>query len=206
MARLVTFSAAYGAGGSVVAPAVAAALGFPFLDRAVPAARSAQVRPDAESATEEERTEGFLTRLLSSFAAGPDGTAGVGAVVPGSRDEEVRRQAQARVEAFAASDGVVLGWGSTVVAKHAFHVRLEGPEEARVRQAMWIGGIDEGTARRRRADTDSVRETYLRRLYGRDWRDFSLYHLILDSTAMPLEVCTDVVVAAARGFWERAPG
>ncbi|MHB1923181.1 MAG: cytidylate kinase-like family protein [Acidimicrobiales bacterium] len=203
MARLVTFSAAYGSGGSVVAPAVAAALGFPFLDRAVPAARSAAVRPDAESATEEERTEGFLTRLLSSFAAGPDGTAGVGALVPGSRDEEVRRQAQARVEAFASGDGVILGWGSTVVVKSAFHVRLDGPEENRVRQAMSIGGIDQATAQRRRADTDSVRETYLRRLYGRDWRDLSMYHLVLDSTAVPLNVCTDVVVSAARGFWTR---
>jgi len=203
MARLVTFSAAYGAGGSIVAPAVASALGFPFLDRAVPVARSADVRPDAESASEEERTEGFLTRLLSSFAAGPDGTAGVGAVVPGGRDEEVRRQAQARVEAFGSADGVILGWGSSVLAKHAFHVRLDGPEEARIRQATWIGGIDLDTARRRRADTDSVRETYLRRLYGRDWRDLSLYHLVLDSTALPLEVCADVVVAAARGFWHQ---
>ncbi|MHB1446541.1 MAG: cytidylate kinase-like family protein [Acidimicrobiales bacterium] len=203
MARLVTFSAAYGAGGSIVAPAVASALGFPFLDRAVPAARSADVREDPEAATEEERTEGFLTRLLSSFVAGPDGTAGVGAVVPGGRDEEVRLRAQARVEAFASADGVILGWGSSILAKHAFHVHLEGPEEARVRQAMSIGGIDQETARRRRADTDSVRETYLRRLYGRDWRDLSLYHLILDSTALPLGLCTDVVVAAARGFWDQ---
>ena len=89
-----------------------------------------------------------------------------------------------------------------MVVPTAFHVRLGGPEEARVRQAMRIGGVDEETARRRRADTDSVRETYLRRLHGRDWGDPSLYHLILDSTAVPFEVCADLVVAAARAFWD----
>lgn len=203
MPRVVTISAAYGAGGSRVGPAVAQALGFPFLDRAVPASQSAQVRPDPEAATEDERTEGFLTRLLSSFAAGPDGTAGVGAVVPGGGDEAVRREAATRVGQFVAHDGVVLGWGSTVLVPDAFHVRLGGPEGARVAQAMRLGKIDEETARRRRADTDSVRETYLKRLHGKDWRDIRLFHLVLDSTAVPLETCTELIVTAARSFWAR---
>ena len=203
MPRVVTISAAYGAGGSRVGPAVAEALGFPFMDRAVPVTRSAEVRPDPEAATEEERTEGFLTRLLSSFAAGPDGTAGVGAVVPGAGDEAVRREAATRVGQFTAHDGVVLGWGSTVLVPSAFHVRLGGPEDARIAQAMRLGGIDEQAARKRRADTDSVRETYLKRLHSKDWRDLRLYHLILDSTAVPLETCTEIIVTAARSFWAR---
>lgn len=201
MARLVTISAAYGAGGSRVGPAVAAALGFPFLDRALPAHRSAEVRPDPEAATEEERTEGFLTRLLSSFAAGPDGTAGVGTVVPAGHDEAVRREAEVRVGAFTVRDGVILGWGATVLVPSGFHVRLDGPEEARVAQAVRLGAPDEGTARRRRADTDSVRETYLKRLHGKDWRDMRLYHMVLDSTAVPLDTCTDLIATAARAFW-----
>lgn len=205
MARLVTISAAYGAGGSRVGPAVAESLGFPFLDRAVPAHRSAEVRPDPEAASEEERTEGFLTRLLSSFAAGPDGTAGVGAVMPGGGDEAVRREAATRVGRFAAHDGVVLGWGSTVLIPSAFHVRLGGPEPARIAQAMHLAGIDEETARRRRGDTDSVRETYMKRLHGKDWRDLRLYHLVIDSTAVPLPTCAELIVSAARAFWA-APG
>jgi cytidylate kinase len=87
------------------------------------------------------------------------------------------------------------------MVQSAFHVRLGGPEEARVRQAMRLGAIDEETARKRRADTDSVRETYLKRLHGRDWRDLRLYHLVLDSTAVSLEVCANVIVTAARAFW-----
>ena len=206
MARLVTISAAYGAGGSRVGPAVAGALGFPFLDRAVPASRSAEVRPDPEAATEDERTDGFLTRLLSSFAAGPDGTAGVGAVVPAGGDEAVRREAATRVGEFARQDGVVLGWGSAILLPSAFHVRLGGPEDARIAQAMRLGGISEETARKRRADTDSVRETYLKRLHGKDWRDIRLYHLIVDSTAVPLETCTEMIVTAARAFWASGRG
>jgi shikimate kinase len=36
--RIVTLSAPFGAGGSVIGPAVAERLGIPFVDRAIPAA------------------------------------------------------------------------------------------------------------------------------------------------------------------------
>ena len=38
MTRLIALSAAYGAGGSIIGPALADRLGVPFLDRAIPLA------------------------------------------------------------------------------------------------------------------------------------------------------------------------
>lgn len=199
-ARVVTISASYGAGGSVIAPAVAERLGFPFLDRALPAAVSSTA---AESADDEERTEGLITRMLSRFAAVPDPLTGGVSGVPGiTRDEALKEQVEQQVGEFARSDGVILGWGSTLIVKRAFHVRLDGPEEARVRRGMLIEGLDESAARKRLADTDRVRSLYIRRMYGRDWRDFELYQLIIDSTSLDFDACVSVISDAARAFWD----
>ena len=176
-------------------------LGFPFLDRAVlPAETSSPAI--AEAADDEERTEGLITRMLSRFASVPDPLTGGVSGVPGTtRDEVLKEQVETRVREFGRSDGVILGWGSTVIVGSAFHVRLDGPEEARVRRGMLIEGLAEGPARKRLADTDRVRSLYIRRMYGRDWRDLELFHLILDSTALDFESCAAVVADAARAFW-----
>ena len=78
-----------------------------------------------------------------------------------------------------------------------FHVRLDGPLERRIRQAMRIEGIGEDEARRRQAETDRVRSLYLRRFYDRDALDPTMYHLMLDNTVVPLSVCTDLIAIAA---------
>lgn len=203
-ARVVTISASYGAGGSVIAPAVAKRLGVPFLDRAVPATEAAATSAAAapEAAGDEERTEGIITRVLARFAAVPDPvTGGVLGEPGGTRDADLRQRVEARVREFARTDGVVLGWGGTLIVKAAFHVRLDGPVEARVRRGMLIEDLDEATARDRLADTDRVRSLYVRRIFGRDWRDPELYHLVLDSTALEQDSCAELVADAARAFW-----
>jgi cytidylate kinase len=207
--RVVTISSSYGAGGSVVGPAVAEALGVPFLDRVVPArlASGSQLRPGEEAAAE-ERTSSLLERIVASFANLPDAF-GPGAPPspqpspPGASDEELRKETEQRVRAFVAEHGagVILGWGATVLLADAFHVRLGGPLQRRVEQAMRIEGVDRSEAERRQADTDRVRGQYLRRVHGRDWNSLDLYHLSLDSTCMPLDAATALVVSAAKSFF-----
>lgn len=207
--RVVTISSSYGAGGSVVGPAVADALGVPFLDRVVPArlASGGPVTP-GEEAPVEERTRSLIERIVASFANLPDAF-GPGAPPspqpspPGASDEELRRETEQRVRGFVAEHGagVILGWGATVLLTNAFHVRLGGPAERRVEQAMRIEGIDRSEAERRQADTDRVRGQYLRRVHGKDWNSLDLYHLSLDTTSMPLDEATSLVVSAAKAFF-----
>jgi cytidylate kinase len=92
-----------------------------------------------------------------------------------------------------------------VLADHptAFHVRLDGPEDRRCARAMAIDGIDEATARDRMAETDRARARYFTRIYGRDAADAALYHLVVDSTVLPVEACVRLVVDAATAFWGR---
>lgn len=199
--RIVTISAGYGAGGSVVAPAVAAALGFPFLDRAVPGIDVTQ-----EAASDEERTGGLWSRVLAALAQMPTdaGTTGTLAVV--GDDAALRKQAEACLREFVTGSGgagVILGWASALVVPDAYHVRLAGPPEARARQGSAIEGIPEDEARRRLDETDRTRSLYWRRLYKRDWSEPGLYHLVVDSTAIDLDTTRELVVTGARAYWDR---
>lgn len=46
-------------------------------------------------------------------------------------------------------------------------------------------------------ETDRARSLYVRHFYGADWADASLYHLVLDSTAITIAACSEIVLAAA---------
>lgn len=208
-ARLVTISAAYGAAGSVVAPRVAERLGLPFADRLIPARGGPSSSPAAECMTDEERDQvakgAFLARLAHL-------TGGLNFPVPGAEDlhDQVRSRVEASIGQIAATaGGVILGRAGAIVLAgdpRAFHVRLDGPERRRLAQAMQMEHVDEETARARMNETDRARTRYVSRLYGRDVADPRLYHLLVDSTALPLEGCVDLVAAAATSFWDRLCG
>jgi cytidylate kinase len=81
---------------------------------------------------------------------------------------------------------------------HALHVMLGGPREARLQQGMTMESVDRRTARQRLDANDRARVDYIRCLYGVDPDDPDLFHLRLDSTAVDLETCVDIIVAASR--------
>ena len=79
----------------------------------------------------------------------------------------------------------------------ALHVRLDGPTERRIAQAMRIQDIDRETAERRMRETDRAREAYLKHFYDTDVHDPRLYQLIIDSTAVGLDTCVELIATAA---------
>jgi cytidylate kinase len=211
--RVVTISATYGAGGTVVAPQVADRLQLPYLERLVSprVARQASVDDAAERRDEAARPEGVTRRLLGALAALPAvfGTGIPQPVAAIDDEEQVRTDIEAGIRTAAeTTGGVLLGRGATIVLHEdpgVFHVRLDGPAERRIRQAMTVSGVDEAEARRRLHETDRARTAYLRRFYDVNPDDPHLYHLMLDSTAVPLATCTDVIVEAVSAFWAAAP-
>jgi cytidylate kinase len=94
---------------------------------------------------------------------------------------------------------VILGRGAAVVLgkDRGFHVRLDGPADRRLAQGAAIEGIDADKARVHMRAADKARTDYVRRLYGVDPADASLYHLVIDSTAMPIEAVVEVILTAA---------
>ena len=203
-ARLVTVSASYGAGGSVVGPALAAGLGVPFLSRAttssggttglVPCAE--RLGPDEADLTPAHR---LLAALTQAMPAGPTQSP------PSARHQEasLRRQCEEGIRRLGDDGaGVILGRGAAVVLgkDRGFHVRLDGPPERRAAQGAEIEGIDLDQARRHLDAADRARIAYVRRLYRADPADPRHYHLVIDSTALPLDAVVDIVLRALSSF------
>lgn len=199
---VVALSATYGAGGNVIGPSLAERLGVPFVDRAIPVqvAEELDVSVDDVQAHEEESAEGFLDRFLRGFI-GTD--LGVPAPVPPetfTAEDFCRATEEVLLRQARTGEGVILGRASVVVLREdpdVLKVRLDGPTDARVRQAMQIGGADEETARDTLSRLDRTHADYARRFYGVDIRDCSLYHLVLDSTAIGLQECVELIASAA---------
>jgi cytidylate kinase len=199
---IVTVSAAYGTLGSEVGPRLAERLGVPFLDRAIPSEVAQRLAiPLDDASARDESIGGLLSRMAMRLA--PMGQAfGATATIQDAVDEEAfRRTTEAIIREHAATgEVVVLGRAGALVLRddpRAFHVRLDGPRGRRLEQAMRVSGSDRAEMERALAETDRARETYVRHFYRADARDPALYHLTIDSTALPLDAVVDLIVLAA---------
>jgi hypothetical protein len=200
---LVTLSAPYGAGGSQIGPAVAERLGVPFVDRAIPTRVAERLAVPLRGAIEhDESVGGWLTRALLSFGQVTPVLAGAQPVPEHLLTDDAFRQAteQVLLEHAAGEGAVILGRAGAIVLRdqpRALHVRLTGPEPARIEQGMLLEGVDRATAERHAHDTDNARRAYVHHFYRCDASDPAHYHLVIDSTAIPLDDCTDLIVGAA---------
>ena len=199
---VVTISSAYGALGSEVGRAVAAARDLPFLDRAIPAAVAEKLAvPLEEAEGRDEALAGFFERLLSSFVVMGSvyGSAVPPIEVP---DEESFRVATEQTILDLARSGaaVILGRAGMLVLAghpHVLRVRLSGPLEARIAQAAARYGFTLEEARRQERENDGARAAWVRRLYGRDVADPALYDLVINATRFGVEECVALIVAAS---------
>jgi cytidylate kinase len=203
--QVVTISASFGAGGSVIGPAVADRLGVPFVDRAIPAAVAHDLSVPIDRAVDhDQQLKAGFSRMLSKMANSmlPYGAMPMGGIA--EDDEEVYRATTEKVlhEVAATTGGVILGRAAAVVlAKQpgALHIRLDGPPDRRLARAASHEGAPEDSTERLLQEADRARVAYVKHFYRCDPRDAHLYHLVLDSTAFSTDTSVDLIVAAARG-------
>ena len=205
---VVTLSASYGAGGSQVGPRLAERLGVAFLDRVIPAAVAERLAvPLDDAMAHDDAVRSVLERLLMRFA--PAAQAFSGAATPPELVDErsfLRATEEVIRERAAAGSGVILGRAAAIVLRDtpcALHVRLNGPVERRLDRAMELEGVDRATAERHMRQTDRAREAYVQQFYGADARDAALYHLVIDSTALALDACVELIALAAAARSDR---
>jgi hypothetical protein len=198
---LVTISASYGAGGSQIGPAVAQRLGVEFLDRAIPTSVADRLQVPLDDALAHDESLGdAIGRLVSTFALLPE-LAGAMVQAGYLAGEDYRRETERLIKEHAKGGAVILGRAGAVILRDhpdALHVRLDGPPERRIAQAVEIEGLSPNDAERLRKDGDRAREAYVRHFYGCDAKDPSLYHLVIDSTALSKETVVEVIAAAVR--------
>jgi cytidylate kinase len=198
--RLIALSASYGAGGNIVGPALAEHLGVPFVDRAIPTKVAQELNvPFEEADRMESESPTWLERLLRGFVGMEASVAS--SLPPGAltADDFRRETERAVIAQCETGEGVILGRAAAVVLRddpRVLRVRLDGPREARLLQAIRLG-VEERTATKAIDRLDRTHRTYTRELYGVDIRDPDLYDLVLDSTRLHVETCVEVIDAAA---------
>jgi cytidylate kinase len=208
----VTVSATYGTGGSLIAPRLAQELELPFIDRLL--APEGDPHPDTEKRSQEGLSEGEQEatpggRFFSYFAR----AASVGAMMAPDPlvddDETIRNRSEAPLRPVqAGAPALVLGRAAAVVLAsrpRTFHVRLDGDPERRLAWASGLEGLDREAVRTRLNETDKARAMFVKRLYRADPASPALYHLQLDPTVLGLDRSVQVLVAAARAYFEANP-
>lgn len=205
----ITITSSYGAAASAVAPAVAERMGYELLDRAIPVAVAERLALplDRVLARDEQLEQGFgalVARISSSFAP-------IGAVMPPEafHEDAFKSHTEDVVRHLAEGPGaVIVGRAAAVILAgraDAFHVRLDGPRTARIRQAARALGISESEATSQLEATDPARAEYWAHFYRCEWSDPRLYHIWIDSTAIPLNTCVDLIVTAATARFGTGP-
>ena len=203
MPRVVTISASYGTHGDEIAHRVAERLDLPFLDRAIPASTAQQLAQSGEIGESlDEPAPRRWERIIMGFA---NATTPMGPYQLPTAEietpERFRKANEAKLRDIAESTGgVILGRAGMAVLGDrpgVLCVRLDGPVEARIAQAV-AKGVDEASARKDQRAVDRARDAYARVFFNVRQDDPRLYHLILDSTALSVEASVDVIVRGAR--------
>jgi cytidylate kinase len=209
---VITISAAFGAGGSMVGKALAARLGIPFMDGAIAPdvahSFATDVRPNSQA---DERVIGRFLAERGGLAS-PRYITEAGFTDPHraatclppelwGNEAAFRRENERLIREMASNTGgVIRGRAGVVILQEwpgALHVHLDGPMDARLRRAAAMSGEDEMTVTAKMIEFESAQSAYLKHFYHVDPRDSRLYHITLDATAIEFDTAVDLIAAAA---------
>lgn len=200
--RIITISREVGSLGSAVAERVATALGWHLIDRRLVFALARRLGVTlAEAAARDERVSRLSERVAANLGIClPEFVLGSGPLRPSDRHYKDLTEHIVR-QAVEAGPSVVVGHAAQVIfadREDAFHVRLYAPPGVRAGrvQTEFLVGAEE--ARKRVADSDADRSAYVKRHYGRDWRDPTLYHLQINTAFFSADAAADLILRSVR--------
>ena len=189
-APIITLFEAYGAGALVVGPRLAGRLGVPWIGQ--------QTSSEALDLADPKGSGHVDTRAFLQ---------GLAFVDQGSIDllespyQALARQQAAEVGRLVTEGGVILGRNATIILHErpdSLHVKLDGPVQYRIRQAMDMAGIPAETAALRQAREDAARAEISLDVWGWDPRQTAYFDLVLDTAAFGLDGAEEIILEAFR--------
>lgn len=195
--RVVTISREYGSGGRDVGERVAERLGVAFYDKGFIArvAEKSGLDPAyiAEFGEYATSTSGFVYNLELH-----GGFSGGGMSVP---DQLYVVQHNAILELAENEPCVIVGRCADYALQDrtdCLHVFLHADRASRIDRIVRIYGESGEDAEKRLDPIDGKRKVYYEHYTGRTWGMAENYHLALDSGALGVDACVDVIVDLAR--------
>ncbi|HMD88300.1 MAG TPA: cytidylate kinase-like family protein [Anaerolineaceae bacterium] len=214
---VITISRQYGSGGDEIVDQVCNLLGYRRFDKQllVQAAREAGLSEleITDYSEENYKVANFMERLFNRNRSSGTARKTTGRLngEPVLTDATAFALVNKAIEAaYKIGNIVIVGRGGQIVLKdhsNVLHIRIEAPLETRLmRVRAELRQNDPGDIlldeRRRAQDLITARDgastEYLSAHFGVDWSDPSLYHVVLNTDKLPLELAAQFIVAMVR--------
>jgi len=207
-ARVVTVARKLGARGEEVGRALAAGLGFQYIDDEVIAWAAEQAGVSPESVSRAEHTGPALARVLASLAIAPAEPGAYASMELVAALPDYSSQAYRHLIAQVIRDRAEKG-GAVFVAHGAaialagmagvLRVMVTASPEVRAGRVAEEGGLSNREAAKAVADSDHERAQFFSRIYRLDEELPTHYDLVVNTDVLSVEEATAAVLAAAKG-------
>ena len=204
MVRVITISREFGSGGSEIAHILAERLQWKLIDDPLVAeiAKRAEISPELARRYDECVDPWFHRMFKALWRGGYEGVVSHGEL--NAFDADVMADLWKRVIRESAELGhcVIVGRGAQCLLQgrqDVFHVSVFAEMDQRVRnlrgplRRYLPAGADPRTEAE---ESDRRRADYVRRYFGDDWKDYRLYHIIINS-AVGFEAAAAAILLAA---------
>ena len=217
---VITISRQYGSKGDDVANLVAEKLNYRIFDKTLMAQVASEVGLSENEIVDFQETNyrvrNFLERLLPrSRVVAEVGTWTVDTT--GARIKEVQKLDETRSitmvkgviqAAYKQGDVIIVGRGGQAILKGmggVLHVRIVAPLDFRIETVHYDEHLHPKEAEDLVARHDRAAEDYVKRFYGVDSSDPTLYHMVINTGHWGVETAADLIVEAVKALPATAP-
>jgi CMP/dCMP kinase len=210
---VITLSRQYASGGDEVADHLCGLLHYRYFDRRLIAEVATEIRPatgEPSDFTEDQYwMPTVLDRLLNRpprrrvavTEASTEGATGIRSRESATVDAEtaIALEWVAIEAAYNQGSVVIVGRGGQAILHGrpgVLHVRIEAPLESRIRRLREAVGFTPYAAKQEILARDQTTAAYLKRFYGVDWSDSTLYHLIINTDLLGISAAARLIVSA----------
>jgi cytidylate kinase len=208
---VVTIARQLGSLGDEIARAVADCLELRLVDQAMVDEVAAQLGLSSGAVPDDEQNSGLVGDLVRTMRRLYPATVTPPNEVDMETDEAASLQVMRQVawEIARAGDAVIVGRGGAFLLERnpsVLHVLVLAPMPIRAERVMASEHLDAGRAARRVRESDAQRARYVRRFYGQNWLDPSMYDFVINTGHFSEPAATDLIVRAVKGDAPDTPG
>lgn len=210
---VITISRQYASGGDEIADRLCGLLHYRYFDKRLMASVAAEIKlatgEPIDFSEDQYRAPGVLDRLLNrmphqrvtTVGDRSAGATNIGAHKMVALDTEtaIALERAAIEAAYDRGEVVIVGRGGQAVLRGrpgVLHVRIEAPLESRITRLRDAVDFTPYAAQQEILDHDRAAADYVKRFYGVNWSDSSLYHLVINSDLWGIAPAARLIVSA----------
>lgn len=197
--RIITISREFGSGGRSIGKAVAERLNLPYYDKELikQVAEKTGFAPEYIEEKGEYASGKSIFSYFNAFAGRSDAMGGMSAA-----DFLWVMQRQVILELAEKEPCVIVGRCADYILKDrsdCLHVFIHADEEFKAERIVRLYGETEKKPQERLKDKDTRRSLNYKHFTDREWGRCQNYHLSLDSGALGIDKCVDLIAGLASG-------